>query len=437
MAFSLGQAFGGFAGGLAQGIQEGTQLAQRQEQIEIQKADQKLKIASAFASLKKMPLDMRKIVAPGLMKQFEKAYGTEIPQVLKDVAIKGDDEMMAKTMDAAASFMMTGKGDLEQIKAGLKQLGDPAEAMAFLGKIAEAKSRQENLAETKRYHSGSLGIQAQSLRLQQEERQDRRAERQEQQSGLAHRDILDNASKSLTGPGVTAFEKSLTESEQYRLAQRGNNTSAMYAIASRIRQGLSPEMYAAKGQSDISVTSELRAKYADLAGKETDPVKKKKYEDLASLYERKERFGGKEIPATHLDFLESASTATRWAGKTAEILNDPQRANVLSPKDRAELAQSVQGLKLELATLNKRGANFTETEQKMIDAIMGGNPNDIISRGLRNRADFVDRLRTIHSLIESKVQSRERALIGGQATIAPFPSVKPFTTKSGLKVREK
>lgn len=260
---------------------------------------------------------------------------------------------------------------------------------------------------------------------------EQRATRMENRAATTHRDIVDNAGKTLTGPGQVDFEKQLSSDPTYARAAQAGNTQAMYAIANKLRQGLPPEFYAPKGQNDLAVIQELRGRYTKLAETETDPVKKKKYTELSERYDRLERFGGKEIPQTHLDFLESSSTATNWISKTASILADPQKAGVLSPKDRAELAQSVQGLKLELATLNKRGANFTDSEQKMIEAIMGGSPNDIVARGLRNRADFIDRLKTIHGVIQSKVQSRERGIISGKATITPFPEVKSEATKSG------
>lgn len=125
-----------------------------------------------------------------------------------------------------------------------------------------------------------------------------------------------------------------------------------------------------------------------------------KYARMADRLEMKLTFGGKP-PESYVKARNSINQAREGIGKTYELIARGQ-ANPLSPSDRAEVRQSVNSARLAYADLLNRGANFTETEQAMIDAMLGGDPNDVVMRALRGDQSYLDRLRDAGEALERR-----------------------------------
>lgn len=69
------------------------------------------------------------------------------------------------------------------------------------------------------------------------------------------------------------------------------------------------------------------------------------------------------------------------------------RFSVLDPIERANLEQDVQTLQLAVVDLKNRGANLTENEKAAVEAIVGGNPNDIGQRLIQGNEVYLNRLK--------------------------------------------
>ena len=101
-------------------------------------------------------------------------------------------------------------------------------------------------------------------------------------------------------------------------------------------------------------------------------------------------------------------------------------ASTLSFEDRALMSQQFEAVRLAYAEMLGRGANFTETEQKMIEGVIGGDPNDIIMRALRGDKSYLKRLK-----IAAKGMERATSDMMGAFTTLPKPAQWVWDEKAG------
>lgn len=158
-------------------------------------------------------------------------------------------------------------------------------------------------------------------------------------------------------------------------------------------------------QATIAEIERLRAKGDDRSTK------------LADRLEMNLTFGGKP-PAGYVKARGSLNDAREGIAETYELVASGQ-ANPLSPKDRAAVRQAVNKARLAYAEMLNRGANFTESEQAMIDALLGGDPNDVVQRALRGDQSYLTALQRAGEALERR----------GQQMIETFttPGVGSFT----------
>ena len=67
--------------------------------------------------------------------------------------------------------------------------------------------------------------------------------------------------------------------------------------------------------------------------------------------------------------------------------------------------QLFSALKLEIATLQARGAHFTETEQAMVDRIIGGTPTDLVRRIASGDEAYRERIQTAIEMIKARAHA--------------------------------
>lgn len=137
---SLGSLFGG----LAQGAEAGISLSQKQQQIELQQSQQGIGLLNAMVNMRRMPLEMRKIVMPGILKQYEKSLGTELPKTMYDMATKADDNMWPKAVDALVGTLPQ-KFDRASIAAWAKQADDPEMQLKVMDQIRKLTQGEESI----------------------------------------------------------------------------------------------------------------------------------------------------------------------------------------------------------------------------------------------------------------------------------------------------
>jgi hypothetical protein len=121
---------------------------------------------------------------------------------------------------------------------------------------------------------------------------------------------------------------------------------------------------------------------------------------IADRLEMNLTFGGKP-PVDYIKARGSLGDAREGIAETYDRISAGQ-ANPLSPKDRAAVKQSVNKARLAYAQMLNRGANFTESEQAMIDSILGGDPNDVVQRALRGDQSYLDALQRAGDALERR-----------------------------------
>ena len=81
------------------------------------------------------------------------------------------------------------------------------------------------------------------------------------------------------------------------------------------------------------------------------------------------------------------------------------QADPLNLADRAGLQQMYDQAVLGYAELTNRGANFTESEQALIDSVLGGDPTNVFQRLLQGDKDFLERYRRAGEIIDRESKS--------------------------------
>ena len=179
------------------------------------------------------------------------------------------------------------------------------------------------------------------------------------------------------------------------------------------------------------------ATQADAARKAGNTKLADRYQARADQLTMKIMFGGNP-PETYTKAARALTTARTSISSLYNKIKGG-KANPLNFQDRASVEQDYKNIVLALADLKGRGANFTDTEQAMIDGIIGGNPNDVISRNLRGDDYYLRALIVTGAAIEreakaavdaySKPLSREFTY-PWQGGAAPASSAAPASTLS-------
>lgn len=136
---------GALFGGLTQGAEAGISLGQKQQEIDLRQSQQGVGLLNAMVNMRRMPLEMRKIVMPGILKQYEKAFGQELPKTMYDLATKADDNMWPKAVDALVGTLPE-KFDRASIAAWAKQADDPEMQLKMADQIRKLVQGEEGVA---------------------------------------------------------------------------------------------------------------------------------------------------------------------------------------------------------------------------------------------------------------------------------------------------
>ena len=114
-------------------------------------------------------------------------------------------------------------------------------------------------------------------------------------------------------------------------------------------------------------------------------------------------FGGRAPPEGYVKARSSLQQARDAMNGLWQSLTGGRGAwDALSPEKRAEAGQFFSSLKLAFADLLNRGANFTDTEQALIEDTIGGNPADLWNRFVSGDENYLSRLQTTATIIESR-----------------------------------
>lgn len=194
---------------------------------------------------------------------------------------------------------------------------------------------------------------------------------------------------------------------------------------------------AAAGATNIAIKTEAQAsaieglwkKYTDAAKAATNPADKARLQATADAFYRQMTVGEKDYPEKLRQQAVELGTGTTAAANLATLLNNPDISR-LNFNDRAAIAQQFQNLNLAYATLKNRGANFTDSEQKMIAALAGGDPNAWGNMALRTRQDFIKKLEIAHREMVAEWDRIQRAYARGEPTMTPFPQFNAPANRS-------
>lgn len=126
-----------------------------------------------------------------------------------------------------------------------------------------------------------------------------------------------------------------------------------------------------------------------------------RYKRIADNLEMNMIFGGKP-PESYVKARGSLNQAREGLSKVYNLVSSGKSA--VLPSDRAALQQAFSQVKLAYADLTNRGANFTDTEQALIDSVIGGNPTDIVNRILRGDESYLRGFQDAAATIESRGQ---------------------------------
>lgn len=124
---------------------------------------------------------------------------------------------------------------------------------------------------------------------------------------------------------------------------------------------------------------------------------------MADRLEMRVSFGGKPPES----YIKAAGAVGRvrdgLSGVYAAITSG--QADPLNLADRAGLQQMYDQAVLGYAELTNRGANFTESEQALIDSVLGGDPTNVFQRLLQGDNDFLRRYREAGEIIDRESKS--------------------------------
>lgn len=152
----FGTLFGGLAGGLAQGAETGIALSQKQQQLDMQESQQKLGLITAMSNMRKIPLELRKVVMPGVLADFEKKYNIAIPDSYKAAATKLEDDTWSTFIDTNVKALAPKGADMASITKSIQGLGDVEEQLKVLDYMRKVKQGDDLSG----YRSANLGIKA-------------------------------------------------------------------------------------------------------------------------------------------------------------------------------------------------------------------------------------------------------------------------------------
>jgi hypothetical protein len=206
----------------------------------------------------------------------------------------------------------------------------------------------------------------------------------------------------------------------YDLASGGWKVDPNWLQAQMLKAQAGATNVMVKTEAQATALDGLMKKYRAEAQAATDPTAKARLNAQADAIERQLTVGEKNFPEWYTKTVSELGNATQAASNLATLLMDP-KVSRLNFNDRAAISQQFENLRLAYATLKQRGANFTETEQAMIEALAGGNPQSLINMGVRDRQDFVAKLRIAHGAMVREWGNIDQAFRTGKPIIAPFP----------------
>lgn len=224
---AIGSAFGALAEGLAGGLQTGVQLGQRQEQLELQRQEAKVRAIGVVNNMSKWSPEMRKQFGAPFLKQLGKQYGMEFGETALKAFTDGNQALVQKITNYWAGRLKDGAAFAEVAK----EMNDPEKIAAFGAQSETADIRKETLAETKRYHSGSLGLQAAQLAETRAERAERRRERETATVESAAKDVRDTYAGKANPSDAGNFFSALADDPGWKRAVAARDTNAMRSAA--------------------------------------------------------------------------------------------------------------------------------------------------------------------------------------------------------------
>ncbi len=202
----FGAALGGFVGGLAEGVPQGIQLRQRQEKLELERQDGKLRLLSALTNLSKMPQSMRQLVAPGLIKQLESTYQITFTDAQKALFHKGEDEEFKAAIGLFAKEVV-GAPDAESAMKAVAGM-PPDKQIEFFSKLSTVKKAQQSLGLEERRTAATEAVAAKKSPTEEafEAAKKKRLAAGENADDARIGAFQDVREKTATSPDVNAFQ---------------------------------------------------------------------------------------------------------------------------------------------------------------------------------------------------------------------------------------
>jgi hypothetical protein len=122
---------------------------------------------------------------------------------------------------------------------------------------------------------------------------------------------------------------------------------------------------------------------------------------IADKLEMRMIFGGNP-PEPYIKAARAIDRTREGISAAYELVKNGTGA--INPADRAKLKQAFNQAILGYAELTNRGANFTESEQDMINSVLGGSPSDALQRALRGDASYLEAFKIAGAAIEREAR---------------------------------
>lgn len=416
MAVNIGAAFGGFARGLGQGLQTGVDIVQKQEQLELQKAEGKLRMMSALNNLSNMPEEARKAFGPAIIKQFEKAYGTEIPEPLKAVFIKGNTEQNKKMIETLMKAASDPKFDISKVGEVIGSM--PLDKQLDVVKdVVGLKFKRESLEEQKRHSRASEALQGAALATP--ERQAFAALKTDAlKRGLSEADAAREAFQKLREEKTTSPEVITYNSEYQRIKKENPNISDADARTQAFQRV--QELKAEAGKTPIAKL------HVDLRNAKTP-------EERAAIQA--------EIDEQKAKSQKAQADALRVTGD-AKLLDEASKkmetiTSRIIDKDGKVNRGIVNALSMNVPFTEGRNARNT-LRQSLIDYVFARSGKQVAVAEMENfMRTYMPSALDNDQTIRDKLGNLRRNLdiLSGKPP-SEAPAKPPSTTKSGLKYRE-
>lgn len=158
---------------------------------------------------------------------------------------------------------------------------------------------------------------------------------------------------------------------------------------------------AREGKSSVSTTVNLPKDVTETQGM-LNAIKEARASgdnDLADRLEMKLTFGGNP-PEAYVKARGALDSAREGLSQVYDLVS--KGSSAILPADRAKVGQAFDQVVLGYAELTNRGANFTENEQRLINSVIGGDPNDAVMRILRGDKSYLETFKQAAKAIERR-----------------------------------